>query len=155
MAEDLVLDVRNAVGYHPDALPYIEWLRPVNEGLGEGQGEAIIRQKMQLFDSKGSPYVWVDPPTINFYLTKGWKIVSYGNFDFVGPNGQPNPQLQEIRGLVTGHFQAHVQITAQAAEIERQRAELEELRALKASLEADAAEKAKAEAEEKSKAKGK
>src|SRR4051794_7117716 len=100
---DLTIDLRQKRGFNPNDLPYIEWDRPVNEGLGEDQGERREVQRVVLFDQKGSPFVWVDENYINYNFQKGWKIVGYGNFDKIKRHdGTSHQALDDIRPMVEG-----------------------------------------------------
>ncbi len=122
--QELVVDLRRKRAINPNDLPYIDWERPVNEGLGEGHGERVEVQRVVLFDQKGSPFVWVDANWVTYCLQKGWKIVGYGNFDkILRHDGTPHAQLEEIRPMVEGRAHAFRELAQMRAENEQLKAE--------------------------------
>lgn len=125
---EVTIDMRRQGGINPKDLPYIDWERVENPGLGEGHGEKKVVQRTVLFDPKGSPFVWLDQNWVTYTIQKGWKVVDYGNFDKVKRHdGTPHEQLEEVRALIEGRADMH-------REMETMRAENEALKAERASL---------------------
>lgn len=139
---ELHVDARtNRRGINPNDLPYIDWERPVNEGLGEGHGERREVQRTVLFDQKGSPFVWVDENYITYCLQKGWKIVGYGNFNRIRRHdGSPHEQLEAIRPMVEGRAFAFKELEDLKAQTEQLKAERAQLIAERSAIVAPAAE---------------
>ncbi|WZO97306.1 hypothetical protein EP7_004331 [Isosphaeraceae bacterium EP7] len=132
--------MRQNGGINPKNLPYIDWERTVNPGQGAEGGEKREVQRVTLFDSKGSPFVWLDENYVSYNLKKGWKIVGHGNFDKVRRHdGTQHQQLEDIRAMVEERAQSTHEADLLRAENEQLKAERAQLIAERSAMSASAA----------------
>lgn len=107
--------------FSEDKLPYVMILRTINEGMGAERGEQKdVEWKCMLADDKGRLHAWVDVEHFKYQLSKGWKIIGYGNLGFI-PNGGPTDHFDAVKAFVMALADASNEARSAIAELAAER----------------------------------